>query len=609
MTPSRPANLATAALAAAALLAFAATAARAQESFPEEGWEEDRSPLASEFAEPGGRISMFASQFPKSFNYVIDNNVFSREVFRLMFEQLLTMDSVTLEDRPGLANRWEISEDRMAFTFHIDPRAEWSDGTPITAEDVVWSFEAVKNPEHLTGPYQITMSRLVGIEALDERTVRIQANEVHWRNLLAASSFPVLPKHWWETQEFNRVNFEFPVVSGPFELSEVREPVYVRLRKREDYWRADSPASEGLLNFDEIEYRFYAQRDTAFEAFRQGEVDLFAVYTASRWVRETEGERFDKNWIVKQSVHNYSPVGFQGFAMNMRRAPYDDVRVRRALAHLLDRERMNQTLMFNQYVLSASYWPDLWGETRPNPNEPLAFDVEKARALLAEAGWEVNPRTGKLEKGGQPFVINFLTRDPSSNRFLLVYEEALSDVGIELKIDQKDWAAWSRDMDEFNYDMTWAAWGAGTIKDPESMWDSASAELKSSNNITGLKNERIDELIASIKGEFDIEARHEVVRDIDQILFEETPYILLWHIDFARILYWNRFGMPDHVLGKYSEEWAAVDYWWADDFLEEDLKEARASGAALPPPPRDVYFDEVFSAPEALDTARAEPLQ
>lgn len=568
------------------------------ETFPEEGWEESPSPLASEFAEPGGEISIYAAQFPKSFNYQIENNVLSLHIFRLMFERLIVTvkpeDAVSLEEKPGIANRWEISEDRKSFTFHLDPRAKWSDGKPITAEDVVWSFEAVKNPSHLSGSIQAVMKRLNKIEALDERTVVIHSDEVHWKNLLACGSFFVLPKHWWEGQDFNKVNFEFPVVSGPYELGEVKESVFAQLKKRENYWKKDAPSTEGLLNFDSIKFRFYAQRDIAFEAFKKGEFDLFAVYTSSRWVKETEGDRFDKNWIVKQSVYNHQPVGFQGYAMNMRREPYKDRRIRRALAHLVDRERMNRTLMFNQYPLSSSYWSDLWDSAHPNPNEFIQFDVEKARGLLGEAGWKVNPSTGKLEKDGKPFVVKFLLRDPSFVKFLLIFEEALNDVGIDLEIDQKDWAAWARDMDEFNFDMTTAPWSAPPLKDAEPMWHSSTADLKSSNNITGFKNDHVDELIESTREEFDVEARHEIIREIDQIIYDETPYILLWHMPYVRLLYWNKFAMPDHVLGKYTDEWAAIDYWSADEFMKEDLEMAQEADEALPPPPREVHFDEVF---------------
>jgi len=224
----------------------------------------------------------------------------------------------------------------------------------------------------------------------------------------------------------------------------------------------------------------------------------------------------------------------------------------------------------------------------------------------------VNPATGKLEKDGQPFVMKFLTRDPSTNKFLLVYEEALKDVGITLKIDQKDWAAWANDMDEYNFDITWAAWGGGPIKDPEGMWDSAAADLKAGNNITGFKNAEVDALIEQTREMFDVADRHEVIRKIDQILYEETPYVLLWHIDYVRLLYWNKFGMPDHVLGKYSDEWATVDYWWNDALQADDLKAAMKGGAELPAPPRDVYFDKVFAPSVAggpLGPLRTDPLR
>ena len=143
-----------------------------------------------------------------------------------------------------------------------------------------------------------------------------------------------------------------------------------------------------------------------------------ARYVRCIWVFETSGERFDKHWIAKQSIHNYNPIGFQGFAMNMRREPYNDKRVRKALAHLLDRKRMNQTIMFDQYTMTSSYWPDLWDEKNPNPNVETVFDVEKARALLKEAGWAVNPATGKLEKGGKAFAFAlndlYLQAEPSA---------------------------------------------------------------------------------------------------------------------------------------------------------------------------------------------------
>ncbi len=569
--------------------------AHGQETFPKADWKPEASPLAGEFAEPGGTFRLYGSQFPKSFNYVLDNNVISSAIFEGMFETLLSSDPVTLEEVPGLAERWEISEDKKQFTFHISPKAAWSDGTPVTADDVVYTLEAIQNPEHITGALKMFLKHVKSVEKLSERTVRFTVSQVHWKNLLACGGFPILPKHWWEAQEnFNEISFEFPVVSGPYRLGEIKEPSSLELVKREDYWNADSPRNQRLGNFGTIEYRFYPTREVAYEAFKKGEFDQFPVYTSSRWMRETSGERFEKNWIIKQRIHNYLPVGFQGFAMNLRKAPFDDVRVRKALAHLLDRERMNQSLMFSQYDLTASYFPDIWSPEHPRPYDPVAFDPAKAKQLLNEAGWKANATTGKLEKDGKPLEIKFLSRSPSSNKFLLIFQEALQDVGIDFEIEQRDWASWLKRMDSFEFDMTWASWGGSTRKDPETMWHSDSADVTGSSNITGFANETVDTLIEASRTEFDLEKRNQAIREIDSYLVEASPYILLWHSGNTRLLYWNRFGTPEHVLGKYGREDSATSYWWNDELQAEDLEFAREDKSALPAAPGDVYFDEVF---------------
>jgi microcin C transport system substrate-binding protein len=574
------------------------SAVMAESIFPGPDWKDRPNPLASPDAEPGGGISALAGQYPQSLNYYLDNNSFVADLFGSMYETLLTMNPLTAEYEPGLASKWAISDDKQSFTFWINPNARWSDGKPVTADDVIWTFNAIMNPTNMTGVHKVMLQVFEKPEKIDDLTVRFRANIVHWRNLGAVGGFEILPKHAFHEQDFNKVNFEFPVVSGPYSIDEISEGRFIRIKRRSDWWAGSQERFQNMFNFDTITYRFFADRTTAFEAFRKGQFDIFPVYTARLWVNETDGTRFTRNWIAKQRVVNHKPVGFQGFAINMRRAPFDDVKIRQALAYLLDREKMNRTIMYNQYFLHRSYYEDLYTHTNPCPNTFYEFNKDKARELLKEAGWKANPETGLLEKDGKPFVIRFLTRDPTSDKFLAIYGEDLKDVGIQLEIVKKDWAAWSKDMDTFDYDMTWAAWGASLFRDPEGMWASAEADRQGGNNITGFKDPKVDELIEEQKAIFDLGKRNEICRTIDQKVAEECPYILLWNIRAVRLLYWNKFGTPDTVLSKYGDEGAAFAYWWYDPDAAEALEDAMEQDLPVTPREYEVQFDQVFEEPE-----------
>ncbi|MBU0533230.1 MAG: extracellular solute-binding protein [Candidatus Omnitrophica bacterium] len=575
-------------------LFFAIAHSPADEFFPKDNWKDLPNPLASPNAKVGGEISIFAGQYSKSLNYYLDNNFISYEVFTSMYDTLLTLSPITAEYEPMLAERWSISNDRTTFTFWLDKRAKWSDGEPITAYDVQWTFQAIMDPKNLTGASKVALEKFLPPEVIDERTIKFKTKEVHWRNLLALGGFNILPKHIFENKDFNKINFEFPVVSGLYKLGEIKEGLFIKLERRDDWWACSEKRFQNTANFQTIIFKFFEERENAFEAFKKGLIDIYPVYTSRLWVNETKGEKLEKNWILKQKIYNYEPAPFQGFAMNMRRPPFDDIKVRKAMAYLLNREKMNRTLMYNQYAMHYSYFKDLYSKEEPCKNEVFNFDKEKARALLKEAGWQVNPQTGFLEKNGKRFSFKFLNRDSSTEKFINIYAEDLKDVGIELKIDKKDLATWIKDMDEFNFDMTWAAWGSVIFKDPESMWASKEADRNSGNNYTGFKDAKVDALIEKQKTIFDVNQRHGICRDIDKIITSQCPYILLWGIDYVRLLYWNKFGVPATVLSKYGNETSAYWYWWYDKDSAEDLTDAIKKGRYLPGCKASVFFDEEF---------------
>ena len=576
------------------VLIVATTQISADEFFPKENWKDQPNPLASPDAKVGGEISTYAGQYPKSLNAYLDNNSFTADVFSSMYDTLLTLHPITAEYEPMIAERWSISDDKKTFTFWIDKRARWSDGEPITAYDVQWTFQTIMDPKNLTGAYKVSLEKFFPPEVIDERTIKFQTKEVHWRNLLALGGLNILPKHAFEKQDFNKINFEFPVVSGPYKLGEINEGLFIKIQRRSDWWLSSAKRFQNTGNFQAIIFKFFEERENAFEAFKKGLIDMYPVYTARLWVNETKGEKFEKNWIIKQKIYNYEPASFQGFAMNMRRPPFDDIRVRKAMAYLLDREKMNRTLMYNQYTMHCSYFEDLYSKDNPCKNPVFDFDKEKARALLKEAGWKANPETGFLEKNGQRFSFKFLLSDSSTEKFISIYAEDLKDVGIELKVDNKDWTAWIKDMDEFNFDMTWAAWGSVIFKDPESMWASKEADRESGNNYTGFKDSKVDALIEKQKTIFDVNERNAICREIDTIVTSQCPYVLLWRINYVRLLYWNKFGTLPTVLSKYANESSAYWYWWYDKDSAEDLTNAMEKSEYLPGRKASVFFDEEF---------------
>lgn len=547
-------------------------------------------PIANPAAEKGGSFFTWGGGYPKSLNMWLDYNSFSVRISGLMFESLLGMHPTREEPLGILADSWEISEDKKTYTFTIHPEATWSDGEPITAEDVQFYYDVMMNPENLTSIFRVELSRFARPEIIDGKTVRITAEEAHWKNFWSAGGFYALPKHAWEGSNFNDINFDFPVVSGPYDLHEVRTNRSITMRRRGDWWGRNLRINQYKYNFDYIVFRALEDRTKALEMLKRGDFDLYPIYTARIWAEQTRFPQTEKNWVIRQSVYNEEPKAFQGFAMNMRRAPFDDARVRRALGHLLNRELMLDRLMFNEYFLLNSYYPDLY-EGNQNPDAPtIRYDPARARELLAEAGWEVDDR-GVLNKDGRPFELVFLHHGQMLPH-LTIFLEDLRSVGIQARVELVSMANYTKRKDELDFDMLWINWGASRLRDPETMWHSRTADDIATQNISGVQDPEIDALIETQRLEMDLGKRSDILREIDTRLTGIMPYILIWQSDRHRLLYWNRFGTPETVLDKYNREEAAMIYWWFDPEKSARLDEAIRSDTPLPPAPEEVHYSE-----------------
>jgi len=551
--------------------------------------------IASAKAVKGGSINIYAGQSPKSLNYYLDNNTFSANIFSSIFDSLLNTNSITAAYSPGIAEKWAITDDGKTFVFKIDKKARWSDGKPITAEDIKFTFQTIIDPKNMTGIHKVGLENFETPELIDTYTIKFSAKEKHWKNLLELADLIILPAHNMTGKDFNKINFEFPVVSGPYKIKKITEGRLIALERRKDWWQRNYPNMKFIYNFNIINYKIFGDSNDAFDIFKKGEVDIYPVYTSRIWVNETKGAKFDKNWIVKQKVINNHPIGFQGLAFNARREIFSDVRVRKAISHLINRRMMNEKLMFDQYFLHKSYFEDLYDKNTPCKNKLVEFSKDKARKLLTDAGWSVNSR-GRLEKNGKEFEFEILERDKSVEKFINIIVEDLKDVGISAKITLVDFAEWAKRMDEFSFDMTWASWSAGLFKDPEGMWHSKEADRLQGNNITGYKNPKVDELIEQSQSIFEIEKRNAIYRQIDQLIFNDHPYALLWNINATRLLYWNKFGKPSTILSKFGDERSAYAYWWYDEDKAAELKDAMQANEPLPPEKNEVIFDEEFKS-------------
>jgi microcin C transport system substrate-binding protein len=556
----------------------------------ESGGEVD--PIAAPAALKGGSLTTWAGGYPKSLNMWLDYNSFSMSVSGLMFEQLVTLHPTKDEPVGILAKSWEVSPDKKTYTFHIDPLAKWSDGQPVTAEDVQFYYDTIMNPKNLTSLFRVDLSRFSRPEVVDPLTLRITAKEAHWANFWTAAGMVALPKHAWKDLDFNKQNFEFPVVSGPYQLGEIKTNRSIQLKRRSDWWGRAKQFNVGKYNFDYLLFKSMEDRNKALELFKSGGLDLLPMYTASIWVEKTPNlPQVQKNWIVRQTVANKEPKAFQGMAINLQRPLFQDPKVREALALLFNRELMNEKLMFNQYFLLNSYYPDLYPNNQ-NPAVPLVkYDPEKARALLKDAGWTVGAN-GVLQKDGQPFAFTIMHYDGSELRHLNIYLQSLKSVGIDAKIDVISMSTFQKRMDNHDFDMCWTNWGASRLRDPEAQWSSKTADQIATNNVTAVKDPEIDRLIEQQKTEMDIEKRNEILKQIDARLLAINPFVLMWQNAKNRLLYWNKFGTPPYVLDKFNKEDAALVYWWYDPTKDAALVQAMKNGTDLPKPPAEIVYPE-----------------
>lgn len=537
-----------------------------------------------------GQLTLHTSEFPKSFNAYVNNSTDASQVFNLVYATLMELDDETLEYQPLIAESWNISPDQKEITVKISPAAEWSDGVPITAEDVRFTYDVIMNPENLTSVMRMYVGRLDPPEVIDEHTVKFYAKTVHYKNLEVVAGFNILPKHLMEGKDFNKeFNMSLPGGSGPYDLTEVKEGRYYVLTRKADYWADDLPHRQGTYNFKRIRFRIM-NPVVAFEAFKKGEFDIFTEITAKRWMKDTDSEHFEKNWLIRQKIYNYAPRGFQGLALNTRRPLLQDLRIRRALAHLLNREMILDKILYGEYQPLTSYWPYLY-EKDEESNPLLEFNPNLARNLLQEAGYDRLDQAGYLvNSAGRRLELTIAYVSEESEKFLTVFIEDCKKIGVKVDLERYSWATLIKRIDQYEFDAVMIGWSGTLFPDPEQLWHSRHIDAPGGSNLPGYQNPEVDRMIDSLPGIYDPMKRAEIIKAIDRIIYQDIPYLLFWEADYSRVFYKNIFGRPETVFSKYGS--GIIKHWWIDPEKAERYEQAVKSRQALPAEPVEIYYDD-----------------
>jgi microcin C transport system substrate-binding protein len=552
----------------------------------------------------GGVFRNFILDFPGTLRLAgpESNTYFNYEVTALAYESLLGVHPTTLEYVPGLATHWQISPDKMTYRFRINPNARFSDGAPVTADDVVATYELAVDKTLGDPSESLTFEKLKRPVAESKYIVRVEAKELNWRNFLYFSGMPIFPAHVLKDVNGDKYvkeyNYKLMPGSGPYTISEddIKKGQSITVRRRKDYWGEKARANIGTNNFDELRFVVVRDENLAFEMFKKGEIDAYgspaALLRARQWAEDLNFDNVQRGLIQKRAVFNANPQGTEGFAFNTRKPPFDDIRVRKALTLLLDRPQIIEKLKFNLYKPLNSYFADSPYENPDNPANN--YDPQQAIKLLADAGWSSRDNQGRLVKNGAPLQLEMLYESQAVEPELTIYQEDLRKVGITVNLRLVTPETLFQLISNRNFQLVDMGWSGLIFPNPETQWLSSLADQNNNNNITGFKNPRVDQICTAYDKMFSVPERIKAMREVDKIITNDYQYALEWYDPAIRIAYWNKFGTPQGYFPRTSDSLSELTMWWVDPARDAAVQKAmRDTSAKLEVgPTEDHYWDD-----------------
>ncbi len=481
---------------------------------------------------------------PATLNPITATDAYASNIDEYIYESLLKRDEKTMELVPVLAEGWEISDDHLQYLFHLKKNIRWQDGQPFTAQDILFSFERIKDPKvdaaHLRNYYQ-DIERL---EIIDDYTVRYHYRIPYFKALEFCGGIPIVPAHLFkDSDNFNQHPIgRQPVGTGPYRLLHWETGKEIVLTRNEAYW-GEKP------HLNRIVFKIITDSTVALQVLKQGGMDFMGLRPI-QWVRQTQTKRFDENFQkLKYPLPSYSYIGW-----NTRRPMFADRRVRLAMTLLLDREMILKKVLFGLgTVVSGTFYinsPEYDHNLKPHPYDPKA-----AVELLKAAGWEDHDGDGVVDREGVPFAFEFLISAGSKfgEQIATILQENLKGVGIKTAIRKLEWAVFVQRIEDHNFDACTMGWSLGWDTDPYQLWHSSQADKGS--NFVGFQNEEADRLIEAARQEFDPLKRRQMYYRFSEILYEEQPYTFLFTTD-ALVAVARRFqNVIVYPMGLTPRQW------------------------------------------------------
>ena len=545
-----------------------------------------------------GRIVLPAYGTFDNFNPYIFKGTASSEVATLMLESLGTSpadDSETVY--PLIAEKFELPEDKSFIGFFINPKARFSDNSPITADDVIFSFNSLITKG--APIYKFYYSDIERVEKISPLHVRfyIKKDTKNRELPLILSSLKIFSAKDFKNREYDKPSLIPPLASGPYIIKDFEAGKYVLFKRNPDYWAKDLPSRKGMYNFDEIKYDYYQDTTITLQALFAGNIDVRTEYTAKTWATGYDNDLVTSGKIKKQALPHNRPAAQQFFAFNTRKEKFKDYRVRQAIDFAFNFPWANKNLFYNQYERLDSFFANTRFTARglPQdaelnilskikemlPNEIFTTPVEKifrddslsdrenlkkAVELLKSAGYDfINEKMCNLTTG-VPLEFEIVVSSANGNLFtrvLLPFIENLRKIGIKANIRVLEFNTFKNKLDKFDFDFVLAGFQAPSMPGTEQrdLWGSKSAQIEGSNNITGAENPAVDVLIQKIIETEDNELYTSYVKALDRVLLFNHYVIFNWYTNTDRIAYWDKFEMPKNNL----DTGINIFTWWMKD--------------------------------------------